>query len=130
MHIFDVRKTIRSGNHARWTMLFPHFTSNFRTEIVLHGGDATLLRKLAYIRWFNPQDPVAMVLEILEQRAIIGANVDHQVRGLKSEHFAGLAVQFRKILAQNARGPPGLGIPGRENDLRIYRKTQLYQFTL
>src|ERR1700674_4735312 len=128
MNIFDVRKTVCGGNHPRRTMLVADFARYFRTKIVLNRGNATFLREFAYVSRCNPEDLVAVILKVLEQCAVVGTNVNHQVLGPKSEQFAGFAVQFRKILAQNARSPAGIGISWRENDLRVHAEPQLYQF--
>ena len=75
----------------------------------------------------DAEHAMAAVLEIRQQRAVIGADIDDQIVRAQSQHGGGFAVQVGEIVAQQFGGAAGVGIFRREDDDRIDREPELHQ---
>ena len=73
---------------------------------------------------------MSAALEIGQQCAVVGSNVDDEVLCLELEQLVGLFVQRRKIVAQDARCAARVGIARRKDDLWIDSQSELHELAL
>src|SRR5262249_19690639 len=76
MHILHMRKAICCGDYARSAVLLQDLTGDLHPEIALQRRDAALLRDLRYISRFDPKHAETGNFEIMQQRAVIRADLD------------------------------------------------------
>ena len=101
--------------------------ADLRAEIALDGRDAAAVGDVADIGRLDAEDAVAAVLEVRQQRAVVGADIDDEIVLAEAEHGGDLAVQIGEIVAQQIGGAAGVGIFRREDDDRIDREAELHQ---
>src|SRR5262249_17984286 len=89
-----------------------------------------LIRNITDISRLDAKHAVAGVLEVRQQRAVIGANIDHHIFFAQVQHAGGFALQISEIVSQQFSGPAGVGIFRRENDYGINCQAELYQVTV
>ena len=99
-------------------------------RIALDGRDAARIGDVADVGRLDAENAIAGFLEIRDQRAVVGADVDHQILLGQPEHGGALALQVGEIVAQKFRGAAGVGIFRREDDDRIDGETQLHQIAI
>ena len=75
-------------------------------------------------------DAEARLLEIAQQRPVVGADVNDQVPRHKTQQRRRLAAQFGEVLPQDLRGAAGVGIFGRKQDLRVDDQPELHELAL
>ena len=92
--------------------------------------DAARFGDLARVGRLDSLHPMSAALEVGEQRAVVGSDVDDEVLCLELEQLVGLFVQRRKIVAQNARCATRVGIARRKDDLWIDGQPELHELAL
>ena len=114
------------------TFAAPYFAVTSRAtaggEVPLNRVDATLVRDLGDVGRFDAENAMTALLEVRNQRAVIGADIDHEVVAAEAEHFRRFRIQLREILAQDAGHPAGVGIFGRKDNDGIDGEPELDQF--
>jgi hypothetical protein len=98
-------------------------------EITLDGGDAAFISNVADIGRFDAKHAVAGVLKIRQQRAIVGADIDHHIVFAQAQHGGGFTLQISEIISQQLSCPTGIRIFRRENNDGS-TTAELYQVTL
>ena len=111
-------------------MLALDLARHLGAEIALDGGDATLISNVADIGRLDAKHAVAGVLEVRQQRAIVGADIDHHIVFAQAQHGGGFTLQISEIVSQQFSGPTGIRIFRRENDDGINCQAELYQVTV
>ena len=111
-------------------MLALHLCRERRREITGHRRDAAPHRDFAHFGRLDAEHAMAAVLEIAEQRAVVRAEVDHEVALAKLQHGRSLAIEIGEIVAQELRGAAGVGIFRRKDDDGIDRQAELGQVAI
>ena len=127
VHVLDVGKAVGGGDDARRSMLTLDLACGVDAEIALDGRDAPAVGDIADVGRLDAEHTVAAVLEIRQQRAVIGTDIDHEIVFAEAEHGGGLALQLGEIVAQQLGGAAGVGIFGREDDHRVDGEAELHQ---
>ena len=78
----------------------------------------------------DAEHAVAGFLEIRQQRAVIGADIDHEIVFPQAQHRRGFAGEIGEIVAQQLRGAAGVGIVRRKDDDGIDREAELHQLAV
>ena len=87
---------------------------HLEAEIALDGRDAALVGDVADIGRLDAEHAVAAVLEVRQQRAVVRADIDHEIVFAQAQHGGGFALQIGEIVAQQFGGAAGVGIFRRE----------------
>ena len=94
---------------------------DLRAEIALERRDALAVGDVADVGRLDAEHAMAAILEVRQQRAVVGADIDDEVVTAKAEQGGALALQIGEIVAQQFGGAAGVGIFRREDDDRIDR---------
>ena len=73
------------GDDLGGAILALHLAGDGLAEIALQGRDAAAVGDLGHVGRLDAENAVAAVLEVRDQRAVIGADVDHQIIFAKAE---------------------------------------------
>ena len=111
-------------------MLALDLARHLDAEIALERRNAFAVGDVADVGRLDAEHAVAAFLEIRQQRAVVGADIDDEVLRPEAEHGGGFAVQVGEIVAQQLGGAAGVGIFRREDDHRIDGKAELHQVAL
>src|ERR1019366_4406063 len=76
MHILDMGETIGGRDDARRPMLALDLARHFDAEIALERLYAALVSDVANVRRLNAEHAMAAALEVRQQRAVVGADID------------------------------------------------------
>ena len=130
MHALDMREAIRSRHDARLPVLALDLGRHRRGEVAHQGRNAAAVGNLADIGRLDAEDPVAAALEVRQQRAVVRADVNDQVRRRELEQRGSLGIKVGEIVPQQLGGAAGVGVLGREDDDGIDGKAELHQLAL
>ena len=130
MHVLDMGKAIGGGDDLGGAMLGLDLLRHLLAEIALDGRDAAVIGDFGHIGRLDAKDAMAALLEIRNQRAVVGADIDDQVILAEREHLGRLGVKLGEIVAQHLGHATGVGIFRREDDDRIDRKPELHQLAV
>ncbi len=104
MHVLDMGKTVRRGDQLGGPMRGQHFARGVLAEITLDGRDAARVGDVADVGRLDAENAVAGFLEVRNQRAVIRADIDHQILFGQAQHRRAFALQFGEIVAQQFGG--------------------------
>jgi hypothetical protein len=130
MNVLDMGEAVRRRHDARGPVPALHLGRHRRSEIARERRDATVARDLTDLGRLDAEDAVAAVLEVREQRAIVGADIDNEIIRGELEQGGSFRVELGEIVAQQLGGAAGVGIFGREDDDGIDCQAELHQVAL
>ena len=93
----------------------------------LEAVDTPFVCKPGPVRGVDAQNPAAPVLEVGQQRAVVGADVDDKRGAVEAQPVPAPFEQVREILPENACGTARVGIPRRKQDFRVHLAADLHQ---
>ena len=85
--VLDMRETIRGGDHLGGAVLFLDLARDILGEIALQRRNAAVVGDLRHVGRLDAENAVAALLEVRDQRAVVRADVDHQIVLAETEHF-------------------------------------------
>ena len=115
----DVGEHVGGGNHPGLAVAFQHLGDGGLVEVASQRLDAPFARHQSRLRRFDAQHPVPALQEIAEQRAVVRADVDHQIIGRERQHRHRLHIQVGEVLAQDAGRAGQVGIAKGKQHLGI-----------
>src|SRR5437899_9990304 len=101
MDVLDVGKNIRRRDQLCPTMRRDNLVHDPTPEESHDGGDAPVVREVRDVCRLDPQDTATPLLEVGEERAIVGADVDDEVLGTQAEKRRRLSLKLGEVLAQD-----------------------------
>ena len=96
VHVLDMGKAVRRGDDAGRPVLAPDLACDGGAEITLDGRDAALVGDVADVGRLDAQHAMAAVLEVRQQRAVVGADIDNQIVFAETQHRGGFAAADRR----------------------------------
>src|SRR3954463_8583771 len=77
--VFDMGEAIGRGDHLGPAILGSDLARDILAEVALQGRDAAMTGDLGDIRRFDAENAVPTLLEIGNQRAVVGTDVDAEI---------------------------------------------------
>ena len=79
VHVLDMGETIGRRDHAGRAVLALDLARHLGAEIALERRDAALIGDVADVGRLDAEHAVAALLEIRQQRAVVGADIDDEI---------------------------------------------------
>ena len=96
VHVLDMGEAVCGGDQCGRAVLALDLARHLGPEIALEGGNTALVGDCADVGRLDAEHAVAGVLEIRQQRAVIGADIDHEIVLPQSQHRRGFARRDRR----------------------------------
>ena len=113
----DVSEHVGGRDDARLAVFFEHLARGVAREVGRQRVDALLTRDRACLRRLDAEHAVAAGLEILQQRAVVRADIDDQAVRRERDHVGAFPVKIGEVLAQDARRAAEIRIAVGEQNL-------------
>ena len=123
--VVHVREHVGAGHDRCRTVLGAHLLRDLLREERLHRRHVVLDRDLRDVGRLDAEHAHAFLLEALEQRPVVRADVDREVVGAEPEPFGDVVREAPEVLLEQARHRGAVRVLGEEDDLRRSRVVEL-----
>ena len=123
--IFDVGENVRRRDDLSFSLFSRRLSRDFLCKKRNHRWNPALDRQFRGVGRLNPKHAHAVFLEVAQERAVVGTDVDDQLIGferIKGFHFAR---EFGKVLAKDFRRAAGVWIRRWKKNCRIHDQSEL-----
>src|SRR6202011_1464733 len=125
VNVFDVGENVRRRDDLSFSLFRRRLLRDLLIKKGNHRRNSAFDGQLRRVRRLNAEDSHAVFLEVAQERAVVGADIDDQLLWLEWIKRVHLARKLGEIFTEDFRRAAGVGIRWREKNRGVYGQSKL-----